>query len=52
MSAVAVSIEGWKADDNGYRYCTSTGVYYAGCTVNIDGTAYEFDADGYLVSGF
>ncbi len=52
MSAVAVSIEGWKVDDNGYRYCSSTGVYYAGCTVNIDGTAYEFDADGYLVSGF
>ncbi len=52
MSSVAVSIEGWKADDNGYRYCTSTGVYYAGCTVNINGTAYEFDADGYLVSGF
>ncbi|MCD8379732.1 MAG: hypothetical protein LUC95_05350 [Lachnospiraceae bacterium] len=52
MSSVAASIEGWKADDNGYRYCTSTGVYYAGCTVNIGGTAYEFDADGYLVSGF
>ncbi|MCD7751944.1 MAG: hypothetical protein LUI10_09445, partial [Lachnospiraceae bacterium] len=50
MSSVAVSIEGWKADDNGYRYCTSTGVYYAGCTVNIGGTAYEFDADGYLVT--
>ncbi len=50
MNSVAVSIEGWKADDNGYRYCTSTGVYYTGCTVNIDGTAYEFDSDGYLVT--
>ncbi len=49
MSAVAVSIEGWKADDNGIRYCTSTGVYYSGCTVNINGKACRFDEDGYLL---
>ncbi|MCD7807406.1 MAG: hypothetical protein LUH19_08720, partial [Lachnospiraceae bacterium] len=52
MSAVAVSIEGWKADDAGYRYCTSAGTYYMDCTVNIDGVACQFDENGYLISGF
>ena len=45
--ASGVSIEGWKKDDNGWRYRMADGKYYVNCTEDIDGQKYSFDKDGY-----
>ena len=42
-----VTPEGWKADDNGWRYRTADGVYYVDCSATIDGVEYHFDGNGY-----
>lgn len=43
-----VSIEGWKCDDDGWRYQKSDGSYYKSTTVTISGVSCTFDAAGYL----
>lgn len=45
---VGVSPEGWKADENGVRYRLADGSYYTSCKAIVGGTAYSFDANGYL----
>ena len=45
-----VSPEGWKADDQGWRYRQTSGDYYKNCTETIDGVSCTFDAQGYLVT--
>ena len=45
--ASGVSIEGWKKDDNGWRYRMADGKYYVNYTEDIDGQKYSFDKDGY-----
>lgn len=42
-----VSVEGWKRDDTGWRYRLPGGGWYAGVTVNLDGTDVRFDSAGY-----
>ena len=42
-----VSLEGWKADNNGWRYQLSDGEYYRNTTTVIDGVNYTFDENGY-----
>ena len=44
-----VSPEGWKADNNGWRYRRASGSYYKDCTRTIDGVEYTFDQNGYVV---
>ncbi len=44
-----ISANCWMADDNGWRYRTRKGTYYAGETVTIDEVQYTFDDDGYLI---
>ena len=43
-----VSMECWMYDGQGWRYRTATGDYLTSCTKTIDGTAWEFDAQGYV----
>lgn len=45
-----VSVEGWTADDNGWRYRDVDGSYYTDCAATIAGVAYVFDCDGYVAS--
>lgn len=45
--AKGISAEGWKKDDNGWKYRKSDGSFYKGKTVRIDGKEYVFDAEGY-----
>ena len=40
----------WMADDNGWRFRNSNGVYCKGGTFTIDGTEYTFDAQGYVIT--
>jgi len=42
-----VSIEGWKKDDNGWKYRLASGEYYVSTTAEIGGVSYTFDARGY-----
>lgn len=42
----------WMADDNGWRYRTQKGTFYADETVTIDNVEYTFDESGYLVTGW
>lgn len=44
-----VSVEGWKKDDNGWRYRAADGSYYAGGSYQIRGQRYSFDNEGYLL---
>ena len=44
-----ISVEGWKADNTGWRYRRANGSYYKDCTRTIDGTSYTFDAQGYVI---
>ncbi len=44
-----VSLKGWVADENGWRYRTANGTLYKNCTREIDGASYEFDTNGYLI---
>lgn len=44
-----VSPECWMADEYGWRYRTADGNYLTHCTATIDGVAYTFDRDGYLI---
>lgn len=39
----------WMADDNGWRYRTKAGRFYADRTVTISGTEYTFDEKGYVI---
>lgn len=43
-----VSIEGWKKDDNGWRYQTEDGKFYKRTKETIGDSAYSFDEDGYV----
>jgi hypothetical protein len=40
----------WMADDNGWRFRNSSGVYCKNGTFTIDGTKYSFDAEGYVIT--
>lgn len=44
-----VTREGWKADENGWRYRRSNGNYYKNCTRTIGGVEYVFDKAGYVI---
>ena len=44
-----VSVEGWKADNTGWRYRRANGSYYKDCTRTIGGVSYTFDAQGYVI---
>jgi D-alanyl-D-alanine dipeptidase len=39
----------WMADDNGWRFRNSSGVYCKDGTFTIDGIEYVFDAQGYVI---
>ena len=43
-----VSLEGWFADGNGWRYRTAKNTVYKDCTRTIDGVSYTFDKNGYV----
>ena len=40
----------WMADDHGWRFRNSNGVYCKNGTFTIDGTQYTFDAEGYVIT--
>lgn len=40
----------WMADDNGWRFRNSSGVYCKDGRFTIDGTEYTFDAEGYVIT--
>ena len=40
----------WMADDHGWRFRNSNGVYSKNGTYTIDGKKYEFDAEGYVIT--
>ncbi len=40
----------WMADDHGWRFRNSSGVYCKDGTFTIDGTEYVFDAEGYVIT--
>ena len=42
-----ISIEGWKYDGRGWRYRDESGDYVSSTTMEIDGSDYRFDDDGY-----
>ena len=44
-----VSCQGWIADDTGWRYRKADGTFYQDCEKTIDGTAYKFNEQGYVV---
>jgi D-alanyl-D-alanine dipeptidase len=44
-----VSVEGWKADNTGWRYRRASGSYYKDCTRTIGGVSYTFDEQGYVI---
>ena len=39
----------WMADDHGWRFRNSKGVYCKNGTFTIDGTKYNFDGEGYVI---
>lgn len=43
-----VSIEGWKKDDNGWRYQKADGGFCVNSTEKIGGSVYSFDEEGYV----
>lgn len=43
-----VSVEGWKKDDNGWRYRAADGSYYTSGTYRVDGESCTFDSEGYI----
>ena len=45
-----VSPGSWMADDNGWKFRNSNGVYCKDGTFTIDGTKYSFDAEGYVIT--
>lgn len=45
-----VSPGSWMADDNGWKFRNSNGVYCKDGTFTIDGTKYTFDAEGYVIA--
>lgn len=44
-----LSVEGWVADDYGWRYRNAKGEYLTDVTYEIDGVSYTFRSDGYLL---
>ena len=44
-----VSPQCWMKDDTGWRYRCTDGSYYKNCQKTIDGTTWQFDANGYVV---
>ena len=40
----------WMADDHGWRFRNSNGVYCKNGTFTIDGMKYTFDAEGYVIT--
>lgn len=40
----------WMADDHGWRFRNSKGIYCKDGTFTIDGTEYVFDANGYVIN--
>lgn len=44
-----VSAEGWKKDDNGWRYRLEDGSYYRNITVTLENKSCTFDARGYCI---
>ena len=40
----------WMADDNGWRFRNSNGVYCKDGTFTIDNRQYTFDAEGYVIN--
>ena len=42
-----ISARCWMVDENGWRYRNTSGIYETNCVKNIDGIAYNFDAQGY-----
>ena len=44
-----VNLKGWTYDGMGWRYRDETGSFYRAISRNIDGTAYEFDSNGYVI---
>ena len=42
-----ITAEGWRADDNGWRYLLPDGTHYRNMTATIDGKEYVFDVRGY-----
>lgn len=45
-----VNAGSWMADDHGWRFRDSKGVYCKDGTFTIDGTEYAFDAEGYVIT--
>jgi len=45
-----VNAGSWMADDHGWRFRDSQGVYCKDGTFTIDGTEYAFDAEGYVIT--
>ena len=43
-----VSVEGWKKDDNGWRYRAADGSYYTSGTYRVGGESCTFDSEGYV----
>ena len=43
---------GWGQDERGYRYQNPTGSYARSGFSTIDGVLYNFDADGYMLTGW
>lgn len=43
-----VSVEGWKKDDNGWRYQKADGEFCTDCTEKIGESMYSFDERGYV----
>ena len=44
-----ITPEGWRKDDRGWRYRCADGSFLMGETREIDGAAYTFGEDGYLL---
>ena len=44
-----INVEGWKKDDNGWRYRDRKGNYLVNQTVELDGASWTFDPEGYVV---
>lgn len=42
---------GWLTDDNGTTYIVEDEIAYKGTVAHVDGDAYNFDANGYIVAG-
>ena len=42
---------GWRLDDNGWRFRQADGSFLRDTEAEIDGSAYEFGPDGYVIGG-